>query len=650
MAILDSSSLGSLIQHVKAYVTNQINVTLNTRTISKATSDAQGNVISDTYATKTYANTAINTAVNNLSSSSNFLKSASVDGNTLTITKGNDSDVTYNPDLSWSNVTNKPSVFTPDSHNQASSTINSLAGYSIASSESNINSSDTLNTALGKLQLGVNNRVLKKSNRSIEYIKGTQTASTPTFTGVTEDDSLYDGKTIAYYLPYAGTSAGDTLNLTLSTGINTGDKPVWYRDQSTRLTTHYPDKTIVLMTYIQANDCWVCGGQFNTTYSALTAADATTGTATTGRLITAKVLHDKVTQASYYYGSCSTAAGTAAKTVEITGFKLTTGVRVVVKFTVTNSAASPTLNVTSTGAKAIYYRSAAITAGYLAANRTYEFVYNGTQYELVGDLDTNSTGYLPTSGGTVTGTVVLSKTTDASGTANNSPALIVGGAATAAHMELDADEIMAKTNGTSVKAIYMNNDGGAVYLCNAATGVYLNASNGLLPRTTKKLTLGGSSNLWTTVYANTATISTSDKRLKDLINNIPDDVLDVWDKINWQQFKMKDSISEKGIENARLHTGLVAQDVEKVFNDNNLDPRKYGFFCFDKWDAEPAVYSASGKLMQEAKEAGESFSIRYEEALVIEAAYQRRKNKQLEDRIKDLEDKIQQLLNNNSVN
>jgi hypothetical protein len=27
----------------------------------------------------------------------------------------------------------------------------------------------------------------------------------------------------------------------------------------------------------------------------------------------------------------------------------------------------------------------------LAANRTYEFVYNGTQWELIGDLDTNTT-------------------------------------------------------------------------------------------------------------------------------------------------------------------------------------------------------------------------------------------------------------------
>ena len=92
------------------------------------------------------------------------------------------------------------------------------------------------------------------------------------------------------------------------------------------------------------------------------------------------------------YGSCSTAAATAAKVVSCAGFSLITGSQITVKFTVTNTAANPTLNVNGTGAKAIYYRGAAIAAGYLAANRTYSFRYNGTQYELVGDInvDTNT--------------------------------------------------------------------------------------------------------------------------------------------------------------------------------------------------------------------------------------------------------------------
>ena len=91
------------------------------------------------------------------------------------------------------------------------------------------------------------------------------------------------------------------------------------------------------------------------------------------------------------YGTCTTVAATAEKKVACAGFALVTGASITVKFTVTNTTANPTLNVNETGAKAIYYRGSAISAGYLAANRTYTFRYNGTQYELVGDLDTNTT-------------------------------------------------------------------------------------------------------------------------------------------------------------------------------------------------------------------------------------------------------------------
>lgn len=85
-------------------------------------------------------------------------------------------------------------------------------------------------------------------------------------------------------------------------------------------------------------------------------------------------------------------AATVAKVVSLTSFSLVTGARIMVKFTVTNTASSPTLNVNGTGAKSIMYRGAAISAGYLAANRVYEFVYDGTNYEFVGDInvDTNT--------------------------------------------------------------------------------------------------------------------------------------------------------------------------------------------------------------------------------------------------------------------
>lgn len=96
------------------------------------------------------------------------------------------------------------------------------------------------------------------------------------------------------------------------------------------------------------------------------------------------------------YGFCSTAADTAEKTVSCTGFGLVIGAEITVRFTVTNTAANPTLNVNGTGAKLIYYRGAAIIAGYLVANHTYIFRYNGTQYDLVGDVNTATTYDLAT--------------------------------------------------------------------------------------------------------------------------------------------------------------------------------------------------------------------------------------------------------------
>ena len=90
------------------------------------------------------------------------------------------------------------------------------------------------------------------------------------------------------------------------------------------------------------------------------------------------------------YGVCSTAASTAAKEVTVDSFALATGSRVLVKFSTTNTAAAPTLNVNGTGSNSIWYRGQAVGASALAQNRVYEFVYDGSYWQLIGDLDTNT--------------------------------------------------------------------------------------------------------------------------------------------------------------------------------------------------------------------------------------------------------------------
>lgn len=84
-----------------------------------------------------------------------------------------------------------------------------------------------------------------------------------------------------------------------------------------------------------------------------------------------------------HYGTCSTAAGTAAKTVTLANFALVTGATVWVKFTAANTHASPTLNVNGTGAKSIRYLNAALPDGMLQANGIYQCIYDGTYWQLV---------------------------------------------------------------------------------------------------------------------------------------------------------------------------------------------------------------------------------------------------------------------------
>lgn len=86
-----------------------------------------------------------------------------------------------------------------------------------------------------------------------------------------------------------------------------------------------------------------------------------------------------------------------------------------------------------------------------------------TQATKDGNGNVISTTYLPLAGGTVTGTLNLTRTTDAQGTGTAAPALRIG-ALTGAHLEFDGNEIMAKASGNTTGPLYINNDGGSVVI------------------------------------------------------------------------------------------------------------------------------------------------------------------------------------------
>ena len=85
-----------------------------------------------------------------------------------------------------------------------------------------------------------------------------------------------------------------------------------------------------------------------------------------------------------FYGTCSTAANTAAKEVVCSGFTLRTGAVVAVKFTNANGAANPTLNVNGSGAKPIYYAAGKVgRVGIWETGEIVEFIYDGTNWYMV---------------------------------------------------------------------------------------------------------------------------------------------------------------------------------------------------------------------------------------------------------------------------
>lgn len=134
------------------------------------------------------------------------------------------------------------------------------------------------------------------------------------------------------------------------------------------------------------------------------------------------------------YGTCATAAATAAKVITISGnanWKLAAGSIIAVKFSYTNTAANPTFNVNGTGAKSVWYNVALITtsglgyAGY--ASRTAFYMYDGTQYVFLGwSIDSNTT-YSNASLGQGYGTCATAEATTAKVVTLSSYALVTGG-------------------------------------------------------------------------------------------------------------------------------------------------------------------------------------------------------------------------------
>jgi hypothetical protein len=117
---------------------------------------------------------------------------------------------------------------------------------------------------------------------------------------------------------------------------------------------------------------------------------------------------------------------------------------------------------------------------------------------------------------------------------------------------------------------------------NSSQGVFVNGSSSFSSSVDNTMSCGTSGFRWSTVYAVTGTINTSDATQKTEIADLSEAELAVARRIKglFKTFKFKDAVAAKGA-SARKHIGVMAQDVQAAFAAEGLDANRYGIFCSD---------------------------------------------------------------------
>ena len=164
----------------------------------------------------------------------------------------------------------------------------------------------------------------------------------------------------------------------------------------------------------------------------------------------------------------------------------------------------------------------------------------------------------------------------------------------------------------------------------------------IVPEADSTYSLGQGALRFTQLYAATGSINTSDSRCKSSVASASDTLLDAVGAIPIHTFQFTDAVEKKGSDAARLHVGVIAQEVASAFQAQGLDAARYGLFCHDEWQDEyetvevvdqPEVLGEDGEVMTPAVthteqkkilSAGDRYGIRYEELLVLECARLRR--------------------------
>ena len=170
-------------------------------------------------------------------------------------------------------------------------------------------------------------------------------------------------------------------------------------------------------------------------------------------------------------------------------------------------------------------------------------------------------------------------------------------------------------------------------------------------RADNAIDLGNSSYRFDDIYATNGTIQTSDENEKQNIASLTSAEITAATAISklFKTFKWKSKVTAKG-DDARTHTGVVAQQVQTAMSDAGVDASKYAFWCSDTWwEADEKYTDDDGKeqtrtnIFDTKDEAPEGatehtrMGIRYSELLAFIGAATEQRLTSIESRLTALE-------------
>jgi len=202
---------------------------------------------------------------------------------------------------------------------------------------------------------------------------------------------------------------------------------------------------------------------------------------------------------------------------------------------------------------------------------------------------------------TSSGNVLVGKTTTSFSTAGSrltpdgGGQFVVNGASCLEvnRLSSDGDVTAFYQAGTKVGSIASS---GSAIMFNATTNGYLGingtaeyiwSSTVFRPNGDNVASLGAAGDRWSVVYAATGSINTSDRNEKQNIESLSEAEtrVAVAAKGLLKKFRWKSAVEEKGDE-ARVHFGIIAQDLQDAFAAEGLDASDYGMWCSDTWTDE----------------------------------------------------------------